>query len=162
MLAVLVAAPVALARTRTLSVATIVRGVLPRVKQGTQVAVRLPNRLPIDSSIRKIYVTGGARTASYDIELAAARNCGGANACFLGSFRGARGERPAYRRTVALRGGRRGYFKPLTCGASCSAPVIQWIQGGVLYEIALKGLSQRAERRTLIALANAAIAAGPR
>ena len=47
-----------------------------------------------------------------------------------------RGAPPAFKRTVSLARGITGYFKPVTCGASCSPAFVQWKQGGVLYEIA--------------------------
>jgi hypothetical protein len=54
-----------------------------------------------------------------------------------------------------------GYYKPLTCGASCSAPTIQWRQNGALYEIQAKETGKRA-KRTMIGLANSAIRFGRR
>ena len=64
----------------------------------------------------------------------------------------------------ALRGGRTGYFKPLTCGGSCSPPLIQWRSRGNLYEIQAKipDSSDAAAQRRLVAAANSAIGAGPR
>jgi hypothetical protein len=77
-------------------------------------------------------------------------------------FSARRGGRRDYRTRVRLRGGVTGYFKPLTCGASCSPPVIQFSRAGVLYDFAVKGLAERTERASMIALANSALRAGPR
>ena len=53
-------------------------------------------------------------------------------------------------RKVSLTGGRTGYFKPLTCGASCSPPVIEWSQGGVLYWIQAHAGTKRQEKKRLV------------
>jgi hypothetical protein len=57
-----------------------------------------------------------------------------------------------------------GRYKPLTCGASCSAPSIEWLAGGVLYTIQLKlnHGDEAKDKASLVALANSAIKAGPR
>jgi hypothetical protein len=63
---------------------------------------------------------------------------------------------------VKLRGGRTGYFKPLTCGASCSPPVIEWLEGDVLYWIQADAGNGRQEKRRLVRMANSALRHGPR
>lgn len=55
-----------------------------------------------------------------------------------------------------------GYFKPLSCGASCSPPSIEWLSEGILYEIQADAGSRRTEKRRLITLADSAIKNGPR
>ena len=103
---------------------------------------------------------GATRTASRS---RARRNCG-ANACFLVSFGAERGGTPSFRRTVKLRGGRTGYFKPLTCGGSCSPPIIEWKSRGNLYRIQAKipDSTDAGQQRRMVAAANSAIGAGPR
>ncbi len=110
---------------------------------------------------RRLFASGGADRRSYDLSLATVRDCGGATACFVASFSGERGGKPAGRR-VRLRGGRRGWFTPMRCGASCAPPRIQWRRGRVLHTIAAKIGTEKTERSRLVALANEAIAAGPR
>ena len=136
---------------------------LTHVDAKTPLAILLPSRLALDYS-GKTYASGSGATNSYFLSLSGAPNCGGANACFLLATNAVRGGKPSFRRTVALRGGRTGYFKPLTCGGSCSPPEIQWKSRGVLYSIQAKipDSSNAAAQRRLVAAANSALAAGPR
>jgi hypothetical protein len=129
----------------------------------TPLAILIPSRLALDFDGR-VFASGGGGSTAYDLSLAGARNCGGANACFLASFEAQRGGKPGFKRRVALRGGRTGHFKPLTCGGSCSPPLIQWVQRGNLYTIRAKvpDSTDAGQRRRLVAAANSAIAAGPR
>jgi len=92
--------------------------------------------------------SGVGNADGYSLGIAAARNCGGATACFVADFSAQRGEDPHYTRKVRLTGGRKGYFKPLTCGASCSPPVIEWVEDD--------------ERKRLRQMANSAIRHGAR
>jgi hypothetical protein len=136
---------------------------LGRVHARTQVPILLPDRLDLDFDGR-LYASGSGGRRSWSLSLAGAPNCGGATACFLASFSARRGGTPAYRTRVALRGGIPGWFKPLTCGASCSPPVLQYRRRGVLYEIAAKvpDSSAAAARARLVRAANAALRVGPR
>ena len=70
------------------------------------------------------------------------KGCNGANACFLASFSGERGGKPQFKKTVSLVHGITGYFRPVTCGASCAPAFIQWKEGKVLYEIENKGVGK--------------------
>ena len=119
--ALLVLLPAA-ASARTLDLPTLFEDVLPEVTENTEVPVLLPQRYRSDS--RRNVPSGGASADGYTLSIAAALNCGGATSCFLADFSAQRGEDPHYTRKVRLAGGRSGYFKPLTCGASCSPPVI--------------------------------------
>jgi hypothetical protein len=53
----------------------------------------------------------------------------------------------------------KGYYKALSCGASCSPPSIAWIQKGVRYEIQAKALGGK---QAFVAMADSAITAGNR
>jgi hypothetical protein len=53
----------------------------------------------------------------------------------------------------------KGYYQPLSCGASCSPPAIAWIQKGVRYEIQANALGGK---KAFISLANSAIRNGNR
>ena len=75
----------------------------------------------------------------------------------VGSRGKARGPRKA-----TLAKGRKGRFKPLTCGASCSAPSIEWKERGIVYRIAANVGTKRTERKLLVRMANQAIRRGPR
>lgn len=133
---------------------------IERIKARSTVAVLLPQTLRFDA--RRLYPRGGPRRAGWDLGLGAVPGCGGATACFVASFKARRGQRPHFRGKVRLRGGRTGYFKPLTCGASCSPPIIEWRRARVLYSIQARVGNRETERRELVGLANSAIGRGPR
>jgi hypothetical protein len=80
----------------------------------------------------------------------------------LAGFAGEKDAKPSYRKKVKLTGGRTGYWKGITCGASCSPAEIQFKVGDVLYSIATKGVGLKKEKATLVGLANSALKAGPR
>ena len=154
-LALLALAPAADARQYELM--TSVPGAVRTAARESKIPVRVPARLNLDYD-KGLYGQGGGDRRSFFVTLAATRRCG-ANACSLGSISGERGGTPSFRRTVALANGITGYFKPLSCGGSCSPPQIQWIQGGVLYDIQAKVISGR---RDLVRAANSAITSKPR
>jgi hypothetical protein len=110
---------------------------LAKVADRTGVPVRVPARLALDFA-GATYASGSGSRRSYELALAGAPDCGSATACFLASFTGERGGHPAFRRRIALARGITGYYKPLSCGASCSPPMLQWVQRGVLYGIQAK------------------------
>jgi len=133
---------------------------LNAVRKTAKIDVLLPTRLT--SEHRRLYSQGSGRARSYRFDIGAVKGCGTATACFVASFRARRGGKPTNTRKVRLRGGRRGYYRPLKCGASCAAPSLQWVQDRVLYTIEAKLGTRRTERRILIRLANSAIANGAR
>lgn len=129
------------------------------------VPVLLPNELPASVLEDRLYVVGGPSADGYDVTLALAPDCGGANACTVGSFTAERGvELVEELEQVELAGGVRGAYKGLTCGASCSPAMIQWVSDGVLYTIQLKlnAGGDAGDKRELLKLANSSITAGPR
>jgi hypothetical protein len=148
--------------TPSVSSTAVFAGTLPRIKRKTQLAVLLPSRVPAFVTPDRLSPSGSARAGAYALALASSPDCGGATACFVGSFSAHRGQRPSFRRRLRLTGGRIGYYKPLTCGASCSPPVIQWMRGSALYEISYAGASRKHDRSLLVGLANSAIRSGPR
>jgi hypothetical protein len=150
----------AVARTFSVDVPATLAEDVATVKGRTDIPVLLPSRLRAER--RRVYPSGVATDDGWALGLDYARDCGGANACGFASFTAERGARPGFRRRVTLANGRRGYFKPLTCGASCSPPAIEWLEGDVLYSISAQVGSKRTERRLLIRAANSAIKNGPR
>jgi hypothetical protein len=158
--AALLAPAGALASTFTYDVPHLVQRPLVAVKKASEIDVLLPSRLTSD--LPKLYSLGSGRKRSYQFEIDAARHCGGANACFVASFRARSGGKPGNPKKVTLRGGRHGWFQPLSCGGSCAAPSLEWVQKGVLYTIEAKLGTKKTERKVLIRLANSAIANGPR
>jgi hypothetical protein len=153
----------AVAWAKTYDVRAALGKTLAQTRAKTSLAILLPSRLTLDFDGRT-FPSGSGGRRSYSLSLAGARNCGGANACFLATFSAERGGRPGPGRKVALRGGRTGYFTPLSCGGSCSPPQIEWVSRGNLYEIQAKvpDGNDAGQRRRLVAAANSAIGAGPR
>jgi hypothetical protein len=159
-LAALLAPATASAASFVYDVPDLVAKPLIAVNKATKLDVLLPSRMTTD--LKRLYSEGSGRARSYHFEIGAVRNCHSATACFVASFRARRGAKPSNPIKVRLRGGRRGYFRPLSCGASCAAPSLEWVQNGVLYTIEAKLGTKRSERRILVRLANSAIANGPR
>jgi hypothetical protein len=122
-------------------------------------AVLLPASLALDA--RHLFPSGGPNGRSYDLELAAIRGCGGADACFVASFTAQRAS-TTFGRRVTVRGASRAGFLPLSCGASCAPPQIDYVVHGIRYTIQARLRSSRGDRATLVAAAESAIAAGPR
>ncbi len=152
-----------LAYAKSYAVASSLGAVLDRTRSETGLAILLPGRLALDYDGR-VYASGGGDRTSYDLSLAGAPRCGGGSACFLASFTARRGSTVDFRRRVTLRGGRIGFYKPLTCGGSCSPPIIQWRGRGNVYAIQAKvlGRGEAGVRRVMVAAANSAIGAGRR
>jgi hypothetical protein len=138
---------------------------LAKVVDRTPLAVLVPDVLDLDVEAgTRVYASSAPGRARYAFSLAAAPGCGGATACFLASLSAERGGEPAFRARVRLRGGIPGWFKPLSCGASCSPAVLQFRRRGVLYEIQAKlsASTNAAQRAALVRAANAALRIGPR
>ena len=139
---------------------TLFADTLPDVKAKTSIPILLPDAMPSDYDA--LYPSGAGSRREYSIGLAAAPDCGGANACFVADFGARRGGKPYGRGKVTLAGGRHGRFQPLSCGGSCSPPSISWKQAGVTYSIQANVGTKRTERRILVKMANEAITHGPR
>ena len=156
------ALPVA-AEAAIYDVKRVLRDDLRRVAPQTEVPIRVPARLNLDYS-RDAFGDGFRTARGYDFTIAAIADCGNATACFLASFTGEQGGSFAFRRRVRLAGGRIGRYKPLTCGASCSPPTIEWKQAGFLYRLQAKlGVAGRTrQRRAMVRAANSAIRSRPR
>ena len=121
--------------------------------------VLLPGSMPLDT--KRMFASGGADKSGYDLEIGAVRHCGGADACFVAGFTAARGAKVSGRR-VTVKGASRAGFFPLSCGASCSPPQIDFLWHGVLYTIQANLNTKQTDRAALIAAAQSAISAGPR
>jgi hypothetical protein len=132
--------------------------VLPKTRSKSGIAVRLPSAL--DAGVRPSRVHGAIEEVSsgqYHLSLGAVRGCHEATACFVAAFFGRRGAGLDIKRKVSLARGITGRFRPISCGASCSAAEIQWKQGSVAYAIQFKGA-----KKQMVALANSAIRGGAR
>src|SRR5918998_5328256 len=139
-------AAVAVADAATYRIPRVLRDDLKRVGPRTDVPIRIPTRMNLDYG-KGVYGEGSGTKRKYTFEVNATDECG-ANVCFLAQFTGERGGEPSFTREVALARGITGYYKPLTCGGSCSPPMIEWVQGGVLYSIQAKvGVPGRKRQR---------------
>jgi hypothetical protein len=150
----------AVASAKTLDLPDLFADQLPKVKAKTTVPVLLPQRYVSDSKTN--VPSASARKKGYTFSIGAVKHCGGATACFIADFSAKRGAKPTFSKTVKLAHGRTGHFKPLTCGASCSPPILEWRQGGVLYWIQAHAGSAKQEMRRLKRMANSAIRHGAR
>ena len=148
-----VAAPVASART--IDVPERFATQLERAHAQTTVEILLPQTMSAD--FRRFFAEGRATLDAWRFDLGAVRRCNQATACFIAEFKGVRDGRPSGRRTIRLNRGRTGYYRPLSCGASCSPPSIEWRERHALYSIQAK-----VTKRELVRMANSAIRNGPR
>jgi hypothetical protein len=138
---------------------------IPGVRSRTQLPMLVPEALPASILSEPIYVTHLEEPNFYSLTLGVTPNCT-ANVCSLGSIEAERGSTPypgEFSETVQLAQGVQGYFQPMSCGASCSLPVVGWRYEGAFYRVYLKLPGSDAEvRDTLIEVANSAIAPGSR
>ena len=123
--------------------------------------VRLPAKMTVEQG--DLFPSGTAHQRNWAMGLDAAADCGGANACFVAAFTGERGgDRRSVASACGCAAGGAGHFTPLSCGASCAPPQIQWKMGSTLYTIQARVGTKSTERRMLIRMANSAILHGRR
>src|SRR3954452_11064947 len=103
-----------------------------QVKQHTPLPVLLPDTMQMDVS--PLYADGAGSEKAYSIEISSVKDCG-ANACFLAEFEARRGSKPWGTRPATLTGGAQGRYTPLSCGGSCSPPILEFKLHGVTYRI---------------------------
>lgn len=134
---------------------------IPAVDRKTTVPVLLPSTLPFAARVPKLYPSGMATRNAWALVLAGAPHCGCANACFLASFEGKRGGKLPGRSNLRLPGGQPAFYKPITCGASCSPATLWFTYRGVLYTWQ-HGDPPKNTKAVVARLAAQAISAGPR
>jgi hypothetical protein len=149
------ALPAQAASARTIDVPKRFATQLERAHAQTEVPILLPQKMNAD--FRRFFAEGRATASAWRFDLGAVRRCNQATACFIAEFKGVRDGRPSARRTIRLDRGRTGYYRPLSCGASCSPPSIEWRERHTVYSIQAK-----VRKRELIRMANSAIRNGPR
>ena len=142
--------------------------VLPELKAKSRVAVLLPTELPRPFEEAKHAVVQKVAANAYAISLYYKLGMGGAG--FAAAF--AADASPNYDprglpglHEVKLARGIRGFFSPLSCGGSCGPANLWWAQAGTLYQIQLKlfsTLGEKDQEKTIMAVADSAILAGPR
>ncbi len=151
-------------------VAKPLRGALVKLKARTSLPIVLPSILPVSplEGRRSLYPVVTTSARRWDVVLGYVPGCNGANVCAAGELSGVRTARrlgPADGKKVTLRGGLEGRFRPLACGANCSAPSISFRRYGLLFTYALKldgSKDDPADRQGLIKVANSALAGGRR
>jgi hypothetical protein len=160
--AALLAVPASAGGTSVVSPPTIFKSKLAQVKTESQIDdVYLPSRVRVGVKASRVRGSFDASKDNYELILGVGSRCNGANVCLLADFAAIRGEKPSGKR-VKLSGGTKGYWRDISCGASCSPAEIEFVKGGVLYSIATKETTQKTVKATLVKLANSAIDAGPR
>lgn len=131
------------------------------VKEKSEVPVLLPRFLPVAGKAVKAYASGKATREGWQLSLAGAKRCNGADACFLAQFDARRGGHIPGRPNVRLATGDEALYLPLSCGASCAPAELLFRHAGVLYTWQVKDAPPRT-KATLAPLAVEAIRAGPR
>lgn len=135
---------------------------LTALVEETPVGVMLPQSLPFDYSGR-LYASTEVTEGAWFVSLAGAKDCRGANACTLGTLSGVQGGERNNRIRVRLADGKNGWYRPLSCGGSCSPPSIEFVRNKVLYGIQAKVFQRgKGAKRILTDAANSALAAGLR
>jgi hypothetical protein len=129
------------------------------VKPQTPLPVLLPNTMRMD--VHPLYASGGGSEKEYSIGISSVRDCG-ANACFVADFEGHKGGRPWGRHKVTLAHGVNGRYTPLSCGGSCSPPILEFKTRGVVYRLQGEFGTAKRNRANLVKMANQAIRRGPR
>ena len=140
--------------------------VLPEIKSKSRVPVLLPSDLPKPIADATHALVEKAEEDTYAISLYYELGVGdsGLAAFFTAdahpSFNPADEGNP-----VNLFGDIRGYFSPVSCGGSCAPANLWWEDKGVLYQIQVKlpsNLDEEDQKKTITAIANSSIVAGPR
>jgi hypothetical protein len=148
------------ATTPSYDVVKLLERPIKAVKRGSDLDVLLPSRMSTD--IRRLFSVGRGRPGRYEFEIASARDCNSATACFVAAFTARRGALPTATRAVELAEGRMGFYRPMRCGASCAPPSLEWLEDDVLHTIEAKLGTRSTDRRILTRMANSAIRHGPR
>lgn len=157
--AAVLALPVASAATQPSLPSLFARQIAAIHRTSHPTRVLLPRSMPLDAA--RLFATGGAQRSGYDLEIGAVKHCGGATACFVAAFTATRGGK-VFGRRVTISGATRAGFVPLSCGASCSPPQIDFLWHGVRYTIQANLKTKQSDRAALTAAAQSAISAGPR
>jgi hypothetical protein len=159
LVAAVLAVPVASAATQPSLPSLFARQIAAIHRAPHPTPVLLPRSMPLDAP--RLFATGGAQRSGYDLEIGAVKHCGGATACFVAAFTATKGGK-VFGRRVTVPGATRAGFVPLSCGASCSPPQIDFLWHGVRYTIQANLKTKRSDRAVLIAAAQSAMSAGPR
>lgn len=149
------------------SLPEVFHSVLPEIKSKSHVPLLLPSKLPKPIGKAKHALIEKVAANEYAISLYF--ELGNGNAGFAAFFSGEAAPKYSPRELgnlseVKLANGIRGYFRPINCGGSCAPANLWWEDGGILYQIqlSLPIASEQDQEKTITAVANSAILAGPR
>ncbi len=131
--------------------------IIPTLKTKTKVPLRLPSDIPdVDDSLPLYAVIETANSSSYSLILGYTPDCGGGNACRLGSLSGeaiGNKRQPLTGKRVKLTQNRTGYFIEATCGANCSDSILTWQEGNYRYTVGIKA----GDLKSLTKMANSTV-----
>lgn len=144
--------------------------VLPQIKPKSRVPILLPNELPQPIAKAKHAVIGTAEADNYGIALYYEREPDGGYFGFAASFGGE--QKPKFHpqelpnvEPVNLAHHLHGFFRAVSCGGSCAPANPWWEENGILYQVQLElstSLSDEDQEKTIVAVVDSAIVAGPR
>ena len=136
-------------------------GSIGQLKTKTSVPILLPGKVTLLDKLKTYPTVEVLGAKSYSLVVGGAANCT-ADACFLASFGGEKGGTLGRTSNVTLGNGDKAWFHPSTCGGSCAPVTFEFVHAGVLYSFQDSDMLAKTAKATMIALANGAIAAGPR
>jgi hypothetical protein len=121
---------------------------LPTLRAGTQVPLRLPTAIPFADRDNPVYASVMyLGKSAYDIELSWAPDCAGANSCRFVQLHGVEGRLESKQNrtsAVVLRRGVLARFSPATCGgAGCTDATLSWTEGKFSYSVDMKGSDEK-------------------
>jgi len=133
----------------------------PVIRQKSRVLPALPSFLPYVDKSHSIYaIVRSVSDSSYDILLANAIPCEGANWCLYGSVRGSIeplnhtfNHATAPTSPISLHKGIQGKFIEAICDTYCTEAYAEWKENGYCYSIGMKA----GKRAQLVKMANSAI-----
>src|SRR4051795_6516257 len=129
------------------------------VKQQTPLPILLPNTMQMD--VHPLYANGGGSRKEYSIRISSVKDCG-AHPSFVAEFGAQEGGKPWGTRKATLARGIHGRYTPLSCGGSCSPPILEFKVKGVTYRIQGEFGPARRNRANIVKMANEAIRLRPR
>lgn len=144
--------------------------VLPQIKARSHAPILLPSELPSPISTAKYAVADELEADKYSVTLFYERQSETAYFGFAAFFTAQR--EPKFNpqelpdvEPVTLAHHLHGFFRAVSCSGSCAPANLWWEQNGVLYQIQLMlnaNLSDEDQEKTIVAVVDSAILAGPR
>jgi hypothetical protein len=140
--------------------ARVFKPALKQIQSQARIPIVLPSKLPAtisEKSIKKVW--GEVRKDGYFISLYFTEDGMASYAAgFGGSTQIFGPDDIGNTHQVGLSGGRKGMFRPVSCGGSCAPANLWWVQNGVMYQIQIQGGGTEAEQeRVLVETANSSV-----